>query len=165
MKQRIRNLLMIQISFKKLYGYLTAFTLILPFLYAVYLFLTMMREKTDFHTLLLSHPLYSVMFMGVMLNLFWGYLLFQLSHDLDNTEGRNFSYGVLALLSICQFLVGNVVTAIMSIFVMMHADAQLKDSFSIRHLLHYRLFSAIATALVLFSLLCSFALVRLTFFT
>ncbi|MET1248979.1 hypothetical protein ABWW58_09350 [Sporolactobacillus sp. STCC-11] len=165
MKHRIRSLLMIQISFKKLYGYLTAFTLILPFLYVAYLVLTMIREKTDFHTLLLSHPLYSVMFMAVMLNLFWGYLLFQLSRDLDSTEGRNFSYVILVLLSICQLLAGNIVTAIMSAFVIMHSDAQLKDSFSIRNLLHYRLFTAMAAGLVLLSLLCSFALTRLTFFS
>jgi hypothetical protein len=156
---------MIQVSFKRLYGYLTAFTLILPFLYVAYLVLTMIRDKTGFHTLLLSHPLYSVMFMGVMLNLFWGYLLFQLAHDLDNPEGKQFSYVLLVLLSICQLLVGNIVIAIMSAFVMMHADAQLKDCFSIRHLLHYRLYSAMAAGLVFFSLLCSFALVRLTFFS
>jgi hypothetical protein len=155
---------MIQISFKKLYGYLTAFTLVLPFLYVAYLVLTMIREKADFHTLLLSHPLYSVMFMAVMLNLFWGYILFQLSRDLDSAEGRNFSNGVLVVLSVCQFLVGNIVTAIMGAFVVMHTDAQLKDSFLIRNLLHYRLFTAMAAGLVLLSLLCSFALTRLTFF-
>lgn len=165
MKHRIRSLLMIQISFKKLYGYLTAFTLILPFLYVAYLVLTMVREKIDFHTLLLSHPLYSVMFLAVMLNVFWGYLLFQLSRDLDSAEGKNFSYGIIVVLSVCQLLVGNIVTAIMSVFVVMHTDAQLKDSFSIHNLLHYRLLSAMAAGLVLFSLLCSFALVRLTFFS
>ncbi|WP_353949144.1 hypothetical protein ABNN70_06340 [Sporolactobacillus sp. Y61] len=164
MKQRIRGLLMIHLSFKKLYGFLTAFTLILPFLYIAYLFLTMLREKTDFHTLLLAHPLYSVMFLAVMLNILWGYLLFRLKQEFDHSEGRNYTYAFLALFLISQLLVGNIAIAIMAAFVMMHTEARLRDGFRLRSLVQYRLYSASAAGLILLSLLCSFAVIRLTFF-
>lgn len=164
MKQRIRNLLMIHLSFKKLYGYLTAFTLVLPFLYIAYLLLTMVRSKTDFQTLLLTHPLYSIMFLAVMLNLLWGYLLFRLTQEFSHVEGRNYTYALLVLFSISQLLVGNIVIAIMSAFVMLHSEARLSDGFNRRNLLHYRLYSASAAGLILLSLFCSFALIRLTFF-
>ncbi|MCO7124397.1 hypothetical protein NIE88_01190 [Sporolactobacillus shoreicorticis] len=164
MKNRMQRLLLVQVSFKKLYGFLTVFTLMTPCLYGSYLFLTMVRDGKDFKELLVSHPLYSVMFTAVLLNVIWGYLLFRLNGKLDDQDGRNYSYGILGLLTIAQLLVGNIAIAIMAAFVMIHADAQLKDALSIRNILHERLFSAIAAGLVLFSLLCSFALIRLTFF-
>ncbi|MCI1883036.1 MAG: hypothetical protein LKI94_12690 [Sporolactobacillus sp.] len=161
MKHRIRRLSLLQISYAKLYNYLIAMTLLIPLIYGAFILLNMARSGKNFQSLLMSRPLYSAMFMSMMLDLLWGYLLYQLKKE---SKGEMFTYCALFLLAICQFLISNFVIAIMTIFVMMYSDTRLKDCVSLHIFWRNRLYTAMLAGLVILSFLCSFAIVRLIFF-
>lgn len=164
MKNALRQILLGSLSIARLYKLLIVFSLLIPVIYGVYLFFTMVKQGLSFETFLVSHPLNTAMFLISMLDVFWAYLLYAVSEDLETHEGRAYIYGILSIMLVSQLFVGNVATAIISGFILIHLDSSLKEAVTAATFKRHSLYNLIAFGMFLMSCLCCFVLIRLSFF-
>ncbi|WP_100487131.1 hypothetical protein [Sporolactobacillus pectinivorans] len=164
LRNMLRTVLTGGLSVRRIYQLLTVFTLLIPVVYGAYLVVTMARQNLSFNTLLISHPLYSVMFLVVLLDVIWSYLMFVVSDDFTSPEGRKYIYGLLFLMAVSQLAIGNIVIAIMAGFILVNMNGTLRQALALATFKRHRLYSFFAVGLVFLSALCCYALIRITFF-
>lgn len=164
MKNLLRMAFLRGLPIRRMYYLLMAFTLIIPLVYGAFLLVTMMKAHTTFNDVLAAHPMYTVMFLVVLLDVLWGYLLFAVSSDLSSEEGRLYIYLLIFFIAVSQLIVGNFVIAILAGFMLINMDQHLSQAFRLLVMKKHGLYSGLAAGLLMMSLLCSFALIRLTYF-
>lgn len=163
-KNILKGVLMGGLSPRRLYRLLIAFTLLIPVIYGAYILVTMARQDLSFNALLTTHPLYSTMFLVVLLDVIWGYLLSVVSDSLTDHEGQVYNFDLLILMTLSQLLVGNIVIAILTGYILINMNASWREAMTLKTLRQHGLYSSMAVGLVLVSVLCCYVFVRLTFF-
>jgi hypothetical protein len=164
MKNMLKSMITGGLSFQRLYRYLMFFVLLIPVAYGAYLLITMAQQGTSFSNLLTGHPLYSVMFLTVMLDIIWGYLMFMISDQLGTGEGDKYAYCLLVFMAISQLAVGNLVIVLFVGFILINMDITAKEALTLSNLKCHLLYSSMMIGLIIMSSFCCYALIRITYY-
>lgn len=148
---------------KRAYKILITMVGIVPILYFVYFSLTMAREGLMFSEFLNQNPWNSILFIVVLLNLAWAFILMKIYPDFENSNGNEYIGFILWTFFISQIAVTNLVFAIIAGIVLFKTKIRFKEVMKGNIMMRYKMLTVMAASLLLFSLLCGFTFIQISF--
>lgn len=148
---------------KRAYNILLSMVSIVPILFTIYIFISLPKEGLIFSEFLSQNVWNSILLLVILIDLAWVYILLKTYPEFENENGHEYTGFMLWILFLSQIVVTNILLAIISGIVLYKLKVKFTEVAKLNIMIHNKWLTIMALSLLLFSLLCGFALIRLNF--
>lgn len=162
MKTVMNHILFPFATTKRSYNILLSVVSLSPVLYSIYIFLTMGKDDITLPEFLQQNAWNSILFLAVLLNLAWLYILFKIHPGVENQHRDDYTGFILWIFFISQIMVTNILLAVISGIVLYKMKVKLWQVLNTKTMFKQKILTFMALSLLLFSLICGYAFIQMT---
>ncbi|MBU5342222.1 hypothetical protein LI012_13960 [Caldibacillus thermoamylovorans] len=163
MKTIVKNLFLPFSTAKRSYKLLVIMVILVPILFGTYILLSLVGEGLTFSEYLYQNVWNNIQFLVALVDLAWAYILITIYPDFETGDDQEYIGFTLWILLISQLVVTNLLLAAITGITLYRMNLRLRHVLQMNIMFRYKHLTILSASLLLFSLLCGFALFRISF--